>query len=52
MRQPDLPLLWPDVVWNAETAVLTSPLEQEIEDLQSDLKKAEQAVKDEFESIF
>lgn len=35
----------PTIDWKAESAMLTSPLEQELLDLQSDLKKAEQKVK-------
>jgi len=46
------PLALPTIKWNAETAVLTSPLEQEIEDLQSDLKKAEEAVKQDIDRLF
>ena len=42
----------PTVQWRAETAVLTSPLEQEIENLQSDLKKAEEAVKEDIDRLF
>ena len=37
----------PFVDWNVQTAVLTSPLQKEYEDLQADLKKAEKALKDE-----
>ena len=44
--------LLPPVSWRVETAVLTSPLEQEMEDLQSDLKKAEAALKREIEAVF
>lgn len=46
------PLAIPTIRWQAETAVLTSPLEQEIEDLQSDLKKAEEAVRRDIERLF
>jgi predicted ATP-grasp superfamily ATP-dependent carboligase len=46
------PLAIPSIRWQAETAVLTSPLEQEIEDLQSDLKKAEEAVRRDIERLF
>jgi len=46
------PLVLPSIKWNTETAVLTSPLEQEIEDLQSDLKKAEEAVKQDIDRLF
>ena len=44
--------LLPPVKWQVETAVLTSPLEQEIEDLQSDLKKAEEALKRDIDAVF
>ena len=44
--------LLPPVTWQVETAVLTSPLEQEMEDLQSDLRKAEEALKRDIEAVF
>ena len=37
--------------WKPKTAMLTETLEQELEDIQSDLKKAEQAVKEDFDAI-
>jgi hypothetical protein len=46
------PLKLPEVDWKAREAVLTSPLEQEIEDLQADLKKAEEAVKEDIDRLF
>lgn len=46
------PLELPAIRWRAEDAVLTSPLEQEIEDLQSDLKKAEEVVKEDIDRLF
>jgi hypothetical protein len=46
------PLELPNIRWRAEAAVLTSPLEQEIEDLQSDLKKAEEVVKEDIGRLF
>jgi hypothetical protein len=46
------PLVIPTVQWRTETAVLTSPLEQEFEDLQADLKKAEEAVKQDIDRLF
>ncbi|MDH3266204.1 MAG: hypothetical protein OEM25_04490 [Gammaproteobacteria bacterium] len=46
------PLVLPSIEWHARTAVLTSPLEQEIENLQSDLKKAEEAVKQDIDRLF
>jgi len=42
----------PAIKWHAETAVLTTPLEQEIENLQADLKKAEDAVKQDIDRLF
>lgn len=44
--------LLPPVTWQVETAVLTSPLEQEMADLQSDLKKAEEVLKRDIEAVF
>lgn len=49
---PPRPLMLPVIQWRTETAVLTSPLEQEIEDLQSDLRKAEEAVKEDIDRLF
>jgi len=46
------PLVLPSIRWHAETAVLTSPLQEEIDDLQSDLRKAEEAVKQDIERLF
>jgi len=37
----------PSIDLNAETAMLTGPLQQELDRLQSDLKKAEEKVKQE-----
>lgn len=42
----------PKVDWIAREAVLTSPLEQEIENLRADLKKAEDAVKEDIDRLF
>ncbi len=36
----------PAIDWQAESAALTGPLQQELEDLRSDLKKAEKKVRD------
>lgn len=36
----------PVVDWQAETAALTSPLQEELENLQSDLKKAEKKLRE------
>ena len=49
---PVKPLVLPAIEWRTQPAVLTSPLEQEIEDLQSDLKKAEEAVKEDIDRLF
>lgn len=38
-------VITPTIDWKTESAMLTRPLQQELEDLQSDLKKAEQKVK-------
>jgi len=35
----------PTIDWKTESAMLTQPLQQELDDLQSDLKKAEEKVK-------
>ena len=40
------PLELPNVDWNAKSAVLVGPLQQEYENLQADLKKAEKALKE------
>ena len=37
----------PSIDWKAESAMLTRPLHRELEDLQADLKKAEEKVKKE-----
>ena len=46
------PLVLPSIEWRARSAVLTSPLEHEIENLQSDLKKAEEVVKQDIDRLF
>lgn len=46
------PLKLPKMDWQAREAVLTSPLAQEMEDLQADLKKAEEAVKQDIDRLF
>jgi len=38
-------VITPTIDWKTESAMLTRPLQQELEDLQSDLKKAEEKVK-------
>ena len=54
-RQPDVPpeatptdivAAVPVIDWKAESAALTSPLQEELEKLQSDLKKAEEKVRE------
>ena len=45
-------LVIPSIEWQAETAVLVSPLEEEYENLQSDLEKAEEAVRQDIERLF
>jgi len=41
----DLVAVVPDIDWKVESAMLTSPLQKELDDLQADLKKAEEKVK-------
>ena len=41
----------PQFDWKPQTAMLTQTLEQELENIQSDLKKAEQAVKEDIEEV-
>lgn len=41
IREP----ITPTIEWNTEAAMLTGPLQQELEDLQSDIRKAEEKVK-------
>lgn len=45
VQPPAAPLSVPTIDWKTESAMLTSPLLQEWEDLQADIKKAEQKVK-------
>ena len=54
VRPPPVPIaeLAPLPDLNAEAAMLTAPLQQELEDLQSDLKKAEEAVKEDIDRLF
>lgn len=49
---PVQPLVLPIINLKVEAAMLTSPLQQELEDLQSDLRKAEQAVREDIEISF
>lgn len=46
------PLQLPGIDWKAREAVLTSPLEEEIDNLQDDLKKAEEAVRQDIDRLF
>lgn len=41
----DLAAVVPEIDWKAESAMLTSPLQQELDDLAADLRKAEEKVK-------
>jgi len=41
----DLAAVVPEIDWKAESAMLTSPLQQELDDLEADLRKAEEKVK-------
>lgn len=41
----DLVAAMPDVDWKVESAMLTNPLQKELDDLQADLRKAEEKVK-------
>jgi len=41
----------PQFEWKSQPAILTETLEEELENIQSDLKKAEQAVKEDFEDV-
>jgi hypothetical protein len=41
----DLVAVVPDIDWKVESAMLTSPLQKELDDLQADLRKAEEKVK-------
>jgi hypothetical protein len=45
-QPPSNPMILPSVDWNAKSAVLISPLQQEYENLQADLKKAEKVLKE------
>lgn len=49
---PVKPMVLPDIEWRVETADLTGPLEQERDDLRSDLKKAEGVVKQDIDRLF
>ena len=42
----------PDLPWRVQPAVLTSPLEEEYERLQDDIRKVEKAVREELEAAF
>jgi hypothetical protein len=52
VSNPVQPLVLPIINLKAEAAMLTSPLQQELEALQSDLRKAEQAVREEVDLSF
>lgn len=42
----------PDLPWRVRPAVLTSPLEEEYERLQNDIRKVEKAVREDLEAAF
>jgi hypothetical protein len=42
---PVIEAVTPIIHWNTESAMLTRPLQRELEDLQSDIKKAEEKLK-------
>ena len=42
---PVIEAVTPIISWNTESAMLTRPLQRELEDLQSDIKKAEEKLK-------
>jgi hypothetical protein len=48
---PQQALSVPQFDWKLKTAMLTETLEQELVDIQSDLKKAEQTVRDDIDDI-
>lgn len=41
----------PKFTWKPKAAILTESLEQELEDIRSDLKKAEQALKEDIDNV-
>jgi hypothetical protein len=49
---PEKPLVLPDIEWRVKTAELTTPLEQEMDDLESDLKKTQDVVKQDIDRLF
>jgi hypothetical protein len=49
---PAKPLVLPDIEWQVKTAELTTPLEQEMDDLESDLKKTQDVVKQDIDRLF
>jgi hypothetical protein len=52
VSNPVQPLVLPIINLKVEAAMLTSPLQQELEALQSDLRKAEQAVREDVDLSF
>lgn len=52
MTEPPAPqYAIPRFTWKPKAAILTESLEQELEDLRSDLKKAEQVVKEDIDNV-
>ena len=49
---PEKPLVLPDIEWRVQTAELTTPLEQEMDHLESDLKKTHDVVKQDIDRLF
>jgi hypothetical protein len=49
---PVKPLVLPDIELRVRTAELTTPLEREMDDLQSDLKKAQGVVRQDIDRLF
>lgn len=49
---PAKPLVLPDIEWRVQTAELTTPLEQEMDHLESDLKKTHDVVKQDIDRLF
>jgi len=48
---PVAQFVMPKFTWQPKAAILTATLEQELEDIESDLKKAEQVIREDFDDI-
>lgn len=48
---PDAQFAMPKFEWQPKAAMLTATLEQELQDIRSDLKKAEQVIREDFDDI-